>query len=358
MTKKKQSNIIKNVLADPYDNFWPCAEGKDEEALRNCIERFLPKAKLHRGFISHKNLRVIHREKSKERRKELWKSMTAVPPGVSKDEIAKNKENRNALVLGVNSVSRGIEHSRVACCVVCGEASGRPLVQHIVLSAARHGLPVIVLNNLRQTTNQCLGHSSAVFALKEVSENNAHVFYPLYEAIRSSAQKFPIPEHVMGSSSDDDSDNGTIKEKELRKGEVIKMQPVRKFQYLTRHIDSKSRVFVPKTIVQKRPALDFGDYIALPSDLDRLVSENIKMEYSDDSTIDESNNDEISVNKIVHHKQLPKGKDLFFIDKASRPQIASRKRKMKDPAKLKPLAVKRMKGNPKKIKKNKNKKGV
>ncbi|RZF39852.1 hypothetical protein LSTR_LSTR000500 [Laodelphax striatellus] len=357
MTKKKQSNIIKNVLADPYDSFWPHVNGKDEEALNDHINRFLSMAKLHRGFISNKNLRVIHREKSKARRKELWKTMV-VPPGVSEDEIAKNKENRKALVLGVNSVARGIEHSKVACCVVCGESSGRPLVQHIVLSAAQRKVPVIVLNNLRQTTNQCLGHSCAVFALKkEISENKEHVFHPLYEAIKSLAQTFPIPEHVMRSSSDNDSDGeGIVKDKKTKNSEIVKSQPTCKFAYLTRPPGSKSRVFVPETIIQKRSTIGFGDYAALPTDVDDRL--NVKMEYSDDSSneMDDDDDNEDDVNTIADHNQLPEGKDLFFIDKVSRPQITSRKRKMKLPPKLKPLAVKRMKGNPKKIKRNK--KGV
>lgn len=69
-------------------------------------------------------------------------------------------------MLGVNTVTRGLESSLVGCVLLAHDADPRMLISHIPIMCAMQGVPILIMSSLRSIVNTTLGFSCLALGIK------------------------------------------------------------------------------------------------------------------------------------------------------------------------------------------------
>jgi ribosomal protein L7Ae-like RNA K-turn-binding protein len=69
-------------------------------------------------------------------------------------------------LLGVNSVTKGLEGGLIECCLIAEESSPQILVKHIATQAKHARVPVLVMPELKSLTKNSLGVSTLALGFK------------------------------------------------------------------------------------------------------------------------------------------------------------------------------------------------
>lgn len=69
-------------------------------------------------------------------------------------------------MLGVNTVTRGLESASVGCVLLAQDVDPRMLISHIPTMCAMQGVPVLIMSSLRSIVNTTLGFSCIALGIK------------------------------------------------------------------------------------------------------------------------------------------------------------------------------------------------
>ncbi|KYQ57443.1 hypothetical protein ALC60_03404 [Trachymyrmex zeteki] len=214
LTKKQQRHSLsaktgpirglRNILAQPTQNFWPIINVDQYPELMTNLNTILPSIKKFNCKISKDMLKNLTK---KDRALARKKMLEEAPP---KPDILK------FMVIGINEVTRALEKDNV--CSVLLDANIDPfiLIKHIISMAVNKKIPVLMLPMLRTVTKE-KGFPSRVLALKqEVMQCPNNVCYPIYKSIAEAFKDFEPPECLSQCFQPDKvSDKSTMYKAEI-----------------------------------------------------------------------------------------------------------------------------------------------
>ncbi|XP_075238343.1 uncharacterized protein LOC142334303 [Lycorma delicatula] len=359
--KKKRSAIgQRNVLATPYDKFWPLLDSNDADAVTEHLERLLPLAAIPKGFLTQKKLKLIFQEKDKAKRQELWKQKRKLLHKKSELELQNAKLYRKSLLLGVNCVTRGLEKSQVAACLISSDVSPRLIVNHVITLAARSGVTVLIVPLLKKITRTSLGVSCMAFALHTcITEEKENKFYPLFELIIRLGKKFSVPENLVTVNSSVNNEPEIEEDNDIlcsQRISTLKIENVEnkldtcKFTYLHRSTTSQ-RVFKPPRpdIKLESTHLSFiqiekNKHTAIDCHKRIRTDRDYEYESGDDDDDDDGNADGSNCEVLVDTDSL------FFIDTRHSQECdesgVEKSKSVANKVNLMPPVVKKIRGNP------------
>jgi hypothetical protein len=73
--KKKKAEVIKNVLAKPYQKYWPLLTPEDNNQLKETLEELLPRLKNDKINIHYNEISRIPRDERKKFREGFSKQV-------------------------------------------------------------------------------------------------------------------------------------------------------------------------------------------------------------------------------------------------------------------------------------------
>ncbi|XP_011313186.1 uncharacterized protein [Fopius arisanus] len=314
----------------------------DEGKLKNILTESLPNKTAQLREISWAQLRKM----SKDERANLKKENKLK----KKDAGDKMTEN---MCLGVNAVTRSLEKDSLISVLIDSNVEPLIMIKHVVAMCQRKNIPVILIPFLKTTTFQKLGFAAAALGLRKLSGSpETWLFYKLHQYILNLAQRLPKPKNPLQLFYTGDDEEQEEEEIQLT---AANQRPLMSFKlstiaYLQRK-SIKERVFTPPE-PQKPLEIEekfSGEFISLAND--------VKMEYQHEKVI------EIRKRRryINNHQQVVK------ISKKNLKQIVERVEKHNKKGKIgktneghaeihnvyHPLKVKRVHGNPKRLKASK-----
>ncbi|KAI4481534.1 hypothetical protein M0802_013966 [Mischocyttarus mexicanus] len=246
LSGKRTSMKLRNVLAQPSDNYWPVVQNKDEVKLNSILKELLP---VLRRPPCNKRKRVENEPKEEAE--------------VSKESFP-SKDMLSSVVLGVNIVTRSLEKDALCCVLLDSNVEPPLLIKHIVMMAQRKEIPFLLVPSLKVLTFETIGFSTIAFGLKKVVLSSDHHFYKLYNTVLDICKNYPAPMRSLQTLSTDkdkemetetildctiikdDKVNDSISKKESICGvneESISMENIYKFRS-----SCKERVFIPPNV--------------------------------------------------------------------------------------------------------------
>ncbi|XP_063973057.1 uncharacterized protein LOC135160448 isoform X2 [Diachasmimorpha longicaudata] len=250
----------------------------------------------------------------------------------------------NGMCLGINAVTRALERDTLASVLVDSNVEPLIMIKHVVTMCQNNNLPVILVSFLKSCTSQRLGFASAALGLKKSAiEDRTSYFYKLHENVSSLAEGLPKAKHPMQLFDNDDDDDEEEKTEKLPLDCKNEQTPPFKLStnvYLYRK-SVNERAFVPpdsQTSPEKSETVS-NDFISLKDDLD----------------MEEFNKNAEQIGKRERYVDIhgPKPKKL----KENRGRIGKpikvHKNKIvieNDKSNYCPLKVKRIQGNPQRLK--------
>ncbi|XP_015181601.1 PREDICTED: uncharacterized protein LOC107069119 [Polistes dominula] len=242
LSGKRSSNKLRNVLAQPHDNYWPVVKEEDKVKLNSILKELLPVLKR-----PSKKRRCIENE-SKEEQK------------VS-DEPFFKRDMLNSVVLGVNTVTRSLEKDAVCCVLLDANVEPPLLIKHIVMMAQRKEIPFLLVPSLKVLTLETIGFSSTALGLKKIVLSSDHHFYKLYDIVLDISKNYPAPKRSLQTlftdmdtemtldctiiENDKVNDSVTKKESTFRVNEEFtSMESIYKYRS-----SCKERVFIPPNVI-------------------------------------------------------------------------------------------------------------
>ncbi|KYN30483.1 hypothetical protein ALC56_15179 [Trachymyrmex septentrionalis] len=283
LTKKQQRHSLsaktgpirglRNILAQPTQNFWPIINVDQYPELMTNLNTILPSIKKSNCKIPKDMLKNLTK---KDRALARKKMLHEAPP---KPDILK------FMVIGINEVTRALEKDNV--CSVLLDANTDPLIliKHIISMAVNKKIPVLMLPMLRTVTKE-KGFPSRVFALKqEVMQCPNNVYYPIYKSIAEAFKDFELPECLLQCYKPDEvSDKSgmckteiTEKDSDTKTNISKPEKSVAVFADVYKYRSSRDeRVFVPPTINKSSQVSQTlsDNFIPSDSDLDTVNDKN------------------------------------------------------------------------------------
>ncbi|KAG5344743.1 RPP38 protein, partial [Acromyrmex charruanus] len=290
LTKKQQRHSLsaktgpikglRNILAQPTQNFWPIINVNQYPELMINLNTILPSIKKSNHKIPKDMLKNLTKKDRVLARKKM---LEEAPP---KPDILK------FIVIGINEVTRALEKDNV--CSVLLDANTDPLIliKHIISMAVNKKIPVLMLPMLRTITKE-KGFPSRVLALKqEVMQCPNNVCYPIYKSIAEAFKDFKLPECLLQCyKSDEVPDKSamckieiTEKDSDTKPNISKPEKSVAVFADVYKYRSSRDeRAFVPPTInkssqVSQTLSDNFipsdNDFIPLNSDFDFVIDKN------------------------------------------------------------------------------------
>ncbi|EFA08514.1 uncharacterized protein LOC103313796 [Tribolium castaneum] len=184
--KKKKAEVIKNVLAKPYQNYWPVLNSEDNFNLREALRKFLPRLKHDKVNIPYKDIKAIPREERKKFRENYPKPPLA--------PLLVSDSDRKSIVFGINDVSKCLEDRSAACVLVDSDVQPRLLVQHIVDQAVLYNVPVLVAVTMRPFFKVHCGVSGAAVAFKRGVKPDSGLGL-IQQTICNIYENYPVPQN-------------------------------------------------------------------------------------------------------------------------------------------------------------------
>ncbi|XP_043681995.1 uncharacterized protein LOC122635631 [Vespula pensylvanica] len=232
--KKGPMKGLRNVLAQPHDNYWPVLHEKDNVKLGSILIDLFPALRRSSSVTKKKSTEIEVKEE----------------PEISKQSLS-NKDILNSVYLGINTVTRSLERN-TACCVLL-DANVEPpfLIKHIIMMAQMKKVPLLLVPFFKILTLENIGFKCSAFALKKVVLSSDHHFYTLYNnvleisknypASTQSLQIFPSDEALDCTISDVTEVNNSVpKENTSEVNKLIPDENVYKFRS-----SRKERIFIP-----------------------------------------------------------------------------------------------------------------
>ncbi|KAK0179532.1 hypothetical protein PV327_005276 [Microctonus hyperodae] len=297
--KKGPLKGLKNVLAQPQEILWPILrEEKEKNSLHSLLTELLPMKKYPTKKMSWAKLCKL----SKEERAALKNDSQEKSPEKIEDNTLVS------VVLGINSVTRALEKNDLCSILVDSNVEPLFMIKHIVTMSQNKEIPVLLIPFLKTVTLNKIGFASAAMGIKKsiLDTTNEH-FYKLHERIVTLVDTFP---------------------KNKTSIQLFNSQPIL--------VESKPEL---------KPENPWSEYIALGADNE------------DDSP--GLNGVSQTIRHVGRYMDIHQSDKTLSDNKASSNKIKSKKVKSIkvksndkniDPTLYAPLKVKRIQGNPKRLK--------
>ncbi|XP_047366269.1 uncharacterized protein LOC124955625 [Vespa velutina] len=238
--KKGPMKGLRNILAQPHDNYWPVLNEEDNVKLHSILIDLFPALRRSSSRVKKKHIENEVKEKLE----------------IKKKSLLPNKDILNSVVLGINTVTRSLERN-IACCVLLDADVEPPfLIKHIIMMAQMKKVPFLLVPSFKILTLENIGFKCSAFALKKVALSLDHHFYTLYNnvlqisknypASRQSLQIFPPEETLDCTISDVNEVNDNVpKENTFEVNKVFILdENVYKFRS-----SRKERIFIPPNAI-------------------------------------------------------------------------------------------------------------
>ncbi|KAK0082155.1 hypothetical protein PV325_010998 [Microctonus aethiopoides] len=354
--KKGPLKGLKNVLVQPQEILWPILrEEKEKNALHSLLTELLPMKKYPAKKMNWAKLCKL----SKEERAAL-----------KNDSQAKSSEETGdntlvSVVLGINSVTRALEKNSLCSILVDSNVEPLFMIKHIVTMSQNKEIPVLLIPFLKTVTLNKIGFASAALGIKksvlDISNEN---FYKLHEKIvtlvdafprnKTSIQLFSMDEQEINSKSNvEDLNSMESSETVDNICNATQNTSISKCVYKYRS-SCKERAFIPpesqpisvdESKPESKPENPWSEFIALGADNENDspglngISQTLRHvgRYMDihqsDRTLSENkvNSNNIKSKKVKNIKVKSNDKNI-------------------DLTTYVPLKVKRIQGNPKRLK--------
>ncbi|XP_058808886.1 uncharacterized protein LOC131674307 [Phymastichus coffea] len=294
--KKGPIKGLKNVLANPHENYWPLLKHERGAALKNLLKRLLPVLKRTEQKVPWGQLRKLNKEERLAAKKAAQIQSNAEYDA----EIAK------FIVLGINAVTRLLEKNNTS--VILLEAGVDPslLVKHILDMAKNKNIPVVLIPFLKDISLETIGYTCAAISLKKDAESTDNYFYELYKKISELSAELPKPKTLVSLFHNESilEDNGNQMRIETIEEDVIATKPITVSTdvYLCR-TSKKERAFVPNYSSHSKPNFEnkWTDFIALNDEKNYVDQKKVPSRFFgslvSDSDKNEHNNDRIQYYK-------------------------------------------------------------
>ncbi|KOX76615.1 hypothetical protein WN51_11249 [Melipona quadrifasciata] len=323
--KKGSTKKLRNVLAQPQDNFWPIVDAEKCPSLEEILNKLLPTIKRPSKLIPWSQLKKMKKEERVKAKKEA----------LQEQENVADADLANSVVLGINAITRSLEKNNICCILMDANISPPLLIRHVIHMAQNKKVPVLLLPKLKTVTLKSIGFASAACALKNiVIDSTDHYFHPLYITICDIFKDVPLPNNRLQLFKDIELSEETISDEKDNKISVenesqVSLEPI-KFTvsadvYMYRS-SRKERSFVP------------------PSTKENSTNEPIVKEMEQDDFISlakyDSDEFDTSTKKNIRYSHIHENKD-------------SKKQKIDNISEnvtYLPLKVKRLQGNVNRIK--------
>ncbi|XP_011168630.2 uncharacterized protein LOC105201998 isoform X1 [Solenopsis invicta] len=266
--KKKGPTKLKNVLAQPYPNFWPVISVDQYPELVANLNMILPSIKPFNSRLPKHVLKDIPKKDRALARKEM---LEKAPP---KPDILK------FMIIGVNVITRALEKNNVCCVLLDSNVEPPLIIKHVVTMAVNKKIPVLLLPILKAVTLEKMGFATAAFALKqEVLKCPDNICHPLYKSIAEAFKDFELPQcllqHCKPDEMPDESSMCEIKirsKKRDKNPNIFKPEkPVIVFTDVYKYRSSRDkRAFIPPAVNPNSQISQTSsdDFIAFGSDFD------------------------------------------------------------------------------------------
>ncbi|CAK9812650.1 hypothetical protein ANTQUA_LOCUS7350 [Anthophora quadrimaculata] len=203
--KKLQNKGLRNVLAQPQDKFWPIVDAEKCSILQELLNRLMPAIKRPSRSIPWSQLRHMKKEERVQAKKEA----------LVKEENVPNPEIVGSIVLGINAITRSLEKENVCCILMEANIDPHLLVKHVIHMALNKKVPILMFPKLKTVTLNTIGFATAACALKKlVMDSPDHHFYPLYTAICDIFKDIPLPKNKMQLFKDVEAPKPIISDEE------------------------------------------------------------------------------------------------------------------------------------------------
>ncbi|EZA60727.1 hypothetical protein DMN91_002143 [Ooceraea biroi] len=179
--KKGPSRGLRNILAQPSENYWPTVNIDQCETLIGLMNKLLPSIKRTAYKLPGSMLRHMTKEQRAVARQEALEK-----------ETAKSDESMlKSVIIGINAITRALEKNKVCCVLLDASVEPPLLVKHIVIMARNKEVPILLLPTLKAITLQTIGFATAALALKEdVMQSSDNAFHALYQSVAQIFQNF------------------------------------------------------------------------------------------------------------------------------------------------------------------------
>ncbi|KAL0275316.1 UNVERIFIED_CONTAM: hypothetical protein PYX00_003203 [Menopon gallinae] len=242
---KKKKKLKKNVLALP-DNLSikkPVFKESDILNITKLLESVLPGARLPATQPAQKQS----------------DDSSAVN---KKETISEQHLKRKQLLIGINSVSRGISKKTVACFLLADDIQPHFLYRHLLVLCSLKYIPYIFMPGFRELTRNALGFPCIVLGFK----NNSTDFLPVINLIKSVFASGSIL--LESKVQKDEETDHKVEDDSSEKVENYK------FSYVERESKTK-RTFVPDVVVNAQEVKNNNkDFIPVPND-EESVEKNV-----------------------------------------------------------------------------------
>lgn len=344
--KKGPIKGLRNILAQPTENYWPTVNMDQYPTLVTLMDKLLPLIKQPKYKMPGFMLRDIPKEKRKLVKEEA----------LEKEATKFDKNILKSVILGTNAVTRALEKDNVCCVLLDANVEPRLMIKHIIIMAQNKKIPVLLLPVLKTVTLQQIGFATAAFALKDnVTQSSDNAFHALYKLVAEIFNNFKPPKcslQLFKPNENEDSEESVM----CKAGNtntncdlITSEKPVTIFTDVYKYRSSrKERAFIPPTI-NKSPQVSqtrSDEFIALSNDPDSTDDENvikilkntryinICKEESESETIEENSGQSLNELKLIDNS----------VNSSKHVKKSMSKKRKNDVAYI-PLKIKRVRGN-------------
>lgn len=228
--KKSKKETIKNVVVDPYQNYWPLVQSELEQ-LTNTLKDNLPRVRPLKINVP-------------------WRLLQDIPKGdrkivrdnyIGKHSSGEKFTKSEFLMFGVNEVTKFLEID--ACSIVLiADVKPRMVVKHIVEMAVLKSVPVLVVSTLKQILKDSCGLESMAFAIKKSVPDTSTLARIVNTVVEISKNYPPSANHINLTRSNIFQDKNEKTQYNLNKPAEIKNE-VKPLNYHLMRTSPNQRVF-------------------------------------------------------------------------------------------------------------------
>ncbi|XP_051167231.1 uncharacterized protein LOC127285322 [Leptopilina boulardi] len=256
--KKGPSKGLRNVLAQPFNNYWPVLNNEQVGPFEQILKKSLSFLHQPKKSIPWTQLRKMSREERLAIKKSKLENKEISPLSL-------------LFVSGINAVTRGLEKKCLSSVLL--DSHVEPiLIKHIVIMCENDNIPIILVPGLKIISLETIGFKTAAFAIKsEAQKSKNENLSCLHKKIFELSSEFeqlklsnPLPLEVISTC---EKTAGEISADFPKKIDT----PVTVLTNIYLHRSSnEERVFIPEE-ENKDCSLSFNkwtDYIPLGNDED------------------------------------------------------------------------------------------
>ncbi|XP_020297273.1 uncharacterized protein LOC109861843 [Pseudomyrmex gracilis] len=259
--KKKSAKSLRNVLAQPRENYWPVVNVNQSPKLVTLMNKLFPKLK--KPVVKLSASECKHMSKEERAAARIAKKEALLKEGSSGEDFS------DSVIVGINRLTRALEKNNICCVLLDANVDPPLLIKHIVDMALNKSVPVLLLPFLKTVTLQTIGFASAAFALKRsVLHSQENVFCSLYELIVEVSSNFkpPIRSLRLFEPTETSEESANCHPAPIKL--EVKSEPILFTDVYKYRSSRKERAFVPPTTsessqISRTPS---NEFIALGDD--------------------------------------------------------------------------------------------